>query len=81
MLIPSPTEVNIKAYFDSLFFIILDSPVGPWGEPGPCSVTCGIGVKTRTRLPKRNLTAEELERFPLHKHSECYADPCPDGKK
>ena len=57
-----------------------DSPVGPWSDPGPCSVTCGKGQKIRTREALKPLTEEEKAAFPTEDVSDCYMKPCFDGK-
>ncbi|KAL5010907.1 hypothetical protein ScPMuIL_013212 [Solemya velum] len=56
-----------------------DKPVGEWSEWGDCEVTCGKGIKTRTREAKRQLFGEEIEKYRLTSTADCYKDPCPGG--
>ena len=52
--------------------------VGPWSPWSPCSVSCGKGESTRTRtVAGENV---DTEKYPLNQTTECYQDPCPDGR-
>ncbi|XP_052804943.1 uncharacterized protein LOC128234628 [Mya arenaria] len=51
-----------------------ESPVGPWSDWGPCSVTCGKGESSRTRPEYR-----PGQPYDTVQTEDCYEDPCPDG--
>ncbi|KAL4228481.1 hypothetical protein ACF0H5_011528 [Mactra antiquata] len=54
-------------------------PVTPWSEWGPCSVSCGKGVSTKTREAYGKLSPAQQEKYPLTAETDCYGPPCPGG--
>lgn len=55
-------------------------PVTEWTEWSTCDVTCGSGVKTRSREATRELSQFEEKKYDLEVSAECIFDPCEDGE-
>lgn len=53
-------------------------PVTEWSEWSPCSTTCGVGEKTRSR-ERVNGQFYQTFNFELEVVAKCYNDPCTDS--
>ncbi|KAL5011020.1 hypothetical protein ScPMuIL_013325 [Solemya velum] len=67
-LLPNGTECNPE-----------NKPVGEWSPWSSCSVSCGKGTRTRTRVAMRPMSEEESLQNELEATASCYMNPCSDG--
>lgn len=66
-------------YRFEVLFLSPTEQVEEWSDWTPCNVTCGKGMKSRSRNATRKLTEKERGQFDLDVSAFCYRDPCENG--
>ncbi|XP_042857254.1 papilin-like [Penaeus japonicus] len=71
------SQVRGKRQYDPTENEVEQGPWGHWGSPGPCSRSCGGGVKVSLRECRAPSPADCTGRS--KKYESCNVDPCPGG--